>query len=137
MKNSIALTVFLSVFATVQNSFANEVNTDEVEFNLNSIIYIEEEEKIELGFNTDEYLPENFNPYTSYINLEDVIFIENEPVLSKRMQRKLKRKLPKGFDAYADPSGISGINYIDENDTIVLDFDTHDFLPEGFNAYSK
>lgn len=137
MKNSIALTVFLSVFALVQNLFANEVNTDEVEFNLNSIIYIEEEEKIDLGFNTDEYLPENFNPYTSYFNLEEVIFIENESELSKRMKRKLKRKLPKGFDAYADPKGISGINYIDENDTIVLDFDTHDFLPEGFNPFSK
>ncbi len=137
MKNKIALTVFISVFALIQVSFANEFNTDKVEFDLNSIIYIEEEEKIELGFNTAEYLPENFNPYSSYFNLDDVIFVEKETVLSKRMNRKLKRKLPKGFDAYADPQGIEGINYINENDTIVLDFDTHDYLPEGFNAFQK
>lgn len=137
MKNRIALTVFLSVFVIVQNALANENNTDEFEFDLNSIIYIEEEEKIDLGFNTAEYLPENFNPYSSYFNLQDVIFIEKETKFSKRMNRKLKRKLPKGFDAYADPKGILGINYIDENDTIDLDFDTQDYLPEGFNAFQR
>ena len=45
--------------------------------------------------------------------------------------------LPEGFDAYANPNGIEGINYMDENDTIVLEFNAKDYLPEAFNPYAK
>jgi hypothetical protein len=104
---------------------------------LNSIIYIEDDEKIELGFDTADYLPENFDPYKSYFDLNSIAFIEEEPQMKRRIKRKLVRRLPKGFDPYADPKGILGINYIDENDTIVLDFDSKQYLPKGFNAFAK
>jgi len=122
---------------TFLHSTSAMVNHEEFEFDINSIVYIEDEIKIELGFDTADYLPENFDPYKSYFDLNSVIFLEEEYTQSKRMLRKLKRKLPKGFDAYADPKGIEGINYIDENDKIILDFDTIEYLPEGFNAYSR
>ena len=45
--------------------------------------------------------------------------------------------LPKDFDAYSNPNGIEGINYIDPNDEIVLDFNTKKYLPKGFDAYKR
>lgn len=127
---------------TMGLSFANGVfaidpKAEKEEFDINSVVYIEEETKIELGFDTADYLPENFDPYKAYVDLNSVAFVEGEFTISKRMQRKLAKRLPAGFDAYAYPTAIRSIDYIDENDTVVFDFDAEQYLPEGFNAYSK
>jgi len=74
---------------------------------------------------------------TANLSFANVHYIEDEFVQSKRVIRKLKRKLPKGFDAYAFPKDVQSINYIDENDSFKVDFDTKKHLPEDFNAYIK
>ncbi len=107
--------------------------TKEIEpFDINSIEYIEDEISFDLGFDTADYLPEGFNPYTVYVNLETIIFIEEEVVLED-----LSAFLPDNFDAYAYATSVAGMHYIDENDTIIIDFDTKKHLPEGFNPYIK
>lgn len=134
-KNVITALIFALGFSSTIS--ATDLKVAEELFDINSIIYIEDEDKIELGFDTADYLPENFDPYKRYIDLNSILFIEEEPQMKRRIERKLARRLPKGFDAYADPKGILGINYIDENDTIVIDFDTTAYLPEGFDPYKK
>lgn len=117
----------------IQGAFASDIHKDVEEFDLDSVEFIEEEEIIELGFNTSDYLPENFDPYAFYFDLDSVEFIEESDVEDLR----IKNRLPKGFDAYADPKGIEGINYMDPNDEISVDFNTKKYLPKGFDAYKR
>lgn len=117
----------------IQGALANTINKEVENFDLDSVEYIEEEEVIELGFDTADYLPEGFDPYAFYFDVNSVEFIEEFDL--KDIQ--VKNLLPKGFDAYSDPKGIEGINYIDPNDEIVLDFNTKKYLPKGFDAYKR
>ena len=50
-----------------------------------------------------------------------------------------KTYLPQDFDAYAFPTDVQSLNFIDmeEDAPIDLGFDTKQYLPENFNAYSK
>jgi len=117
----------------IQGAFANNTSKEVEDFDLDSIEYIEDEEVIELGFDTADYLPEGFDPYAFYFDVNSVEFIEESDL--KGIQ--VKNHLPKDFDAYSNPNGIEGINYIDPNDEIVLDFNTKKYLPKGFDAYKR
>ncbi len=113
-------------------AFANGTEEKGKPFDISTIEYIEDEVTIDLGFDTSEYLPEGFDPYKMYVNLNAIEFIEEEVAL-----QYVKANLPEGFDAYAAPTDVQSINYIDVNDTLNVDFDTTAHLPEGFNAFSK
>lgn len=109
-------------------------NRPEQEFDINSITYIEEEIEIDLGFDTADYLPEGFDPYTVYFDLNSVSYMEDEELPKLE---ELRIYLPAGFDAYANPSSVEGINYMDSSDEIEMDFDTAEYLPENFNVYQR
>jgi len=125
---------FATALLFANGILASEPTHDIGELDINTIVYIEEEEVIELGFDTADYLPEGFNPYEVYFNIESVEFVEQE---SKIKIRRHKKRLPKNFDPYAYPTDASSFNYIDEDDTIELDFDSTKHLPEGFDPYIK
>lgn len=116
----------------VNGVFANTLNKDVEVFDINSVEYIEEDERIELGFDVADYLPEGFDPYKIYFDLNSVEFIEDEVEVSD-----LSKYLPENFDAYAYPADVQSINYIDENDSFKVDIETKKHLPEGFNPYVK
>ena len=118
--------------ALVNGVFASNPNKDIELFDINSIAYIEDEAEIELGFDVADYLPEGFDPYKMYVDLNAIEFIEEEIEISD-----LSKHLPANFDAYAYPQDVQSINYIDENDSFTIDFDTKKHLPEGFNPYIK
>ncbi len=105
----------------------------EGELDINTIVYIEEEEVIELGFDTADYLPEGFDPYEVFFDLNTVVIIEDELTIDFDS----KENLPANFDAYALPTTIEGFNYINTDDTILLDFDSKQNLPKGFDVYCK
>lgn len=117
----------------IQGAFASDIHKEVEPFDLDSLEYIEEEEVIDLGFDTADYLPEGFDPYAFYFDLDSVEFIEE----SDLEDIQLKNRLPEGFDAYSDPEGIEGINYIDPFDDIVIDFNSKKYLPKGFDAYKR
>ncbi|MBG47300.1 MAG: hypothetical protein CML05_03310 [Pseudozobellia sp.] len=117
----------------VSAAFANNPVSERDELVISSIDYIEEDTDFELGFDTAEYLPEDFDPYKMYVDLKSVVYIEEEEAL----KLNTKKHLPKEFDAYAFPSNVFDFNYIDANDEISLNFDTQEHLPEGFNPYIK
>ncbi|MBT8183289.1 MAG: hypothetical protein KJN76_00495 [Eudoraea sp.] len=98
---------------------------------LNRIVFLESEEHIDLGFNTADYLPENFDPYEVYVDLDQIAYIQSdEDGLSGF---NVAAYLPKDFNAYAFPADIRAISYIEEEP--VLDLDTAPYLPEGFDPY--
>lgn len=106
---------------------------DKGELDINTIEYIEDEEVIDLGFDTADYLPDGFDPYKIYFDLNSVIVVEAEIEIDVNS----KINLPADFDAYAYPTDSNSFNYIDADDTIILDFDSSKNLPEGFNPYIK
>lgn len=113
--------------------FAGDPKTEKDELIINSVIYIEEDVDFNLGFDTADYLPAGFDPYKIYVDLDSVIFLEEDD----NVKLNSKKHLPKGFDAYAYPVDVEAFNYIDKNDEIVLDFDTKKHLPEGFDPYIR
>lgn len=129
-KNLMANLVFGFLTTAVMASHP-KVEIDE--FDINTVVFVEEELNLELGFDTADWLPENFDPYKSYIDLNNIDFIEEEFVHKK----KLARRLPKNFDPYALPTHALSFNYIDENDEIKIDFDPAQYLPVGFDPYLK
>lgn len=131
-KKNLALAIIMGL-SFAKGVFAADPETEKEEFDINSISYIQDEEDIELDFDVWDYLPEGFDPYKQYVDLNSIEFIEDAVALDFNT----RKYLPKGFDAYANPIGIAGINYIDENDIIVLDFNSAEYLPKGFNAYKK
>jgi len=106
---------------------------------LDDIVYLETEEPIELGFDVDEYLPADFDPYASAspdINLGNIQFIEDEEPVDLGFDTA--QYLPEDFDPYAgmEPD-LSEIVYIEEEEPVDLGFDTRVYLPEGFDPYAQ
>ena len=130
-KKSLKLSVVIGVML-VKGVFANNPAKDIEVFDLSTIEYIEEDEEIDLGFDTADYLPDGFNPYEIYVDLNAMEYIEEDITISD-----VSAFLPENFDAYAYPTDVQSINYIDENDLIEINLDTENYLPEGFNAYKK
>ena len=102
------------------------------DLDLNSITYIEDENEFDLGFNTEDYLPLDFNPYQVYVDLDAIQFIEEENVVID-----LGEYLPHDFDAFAYPMDFRTIDYVDPTDEVCLDFDSKENLPDGFDPYSR
>ncbi|MGB6154139.1 MAG: hypothetical protein WBG48_19300 [Pricia sp.] len=130
-KKSFILTIATGLLL-VNGVFASDLTTEKDERVINSVNYIEDDADFELGFDTADYLPEDFNPYKLYVNLDAIVFIEDEADVDVNT----KKYLPANFDAYAYPTDVAAINYIDENDTVELEIDTQAHLPKGFNAYN-
>lgn len=98
---------------------------------VSEIVYIEEETSIDLGFDTADYLPEDFDPYNVYFDIDSVEFIDDE---IEELGFDTAAYLPEGFNAYANPGNLDGINYIEE-ESIDLGFDTSKYIPEDFSPY--
>jgi len=98
---------------------------------LKNIIFLEAEEEIDLGFNTSDYLPENFDPNEVYVDLNRIAYLENDE--DGLPDFDTATYLPKDFNPFAIPADISAISYIEEEP--VLNIDTAPYLPEGFDPY--
>ncbi len=104
---------------------------DATELDLNEIVFIEEED-LNLGFDTADYLPKNFNPYKTYFDINSIPYVEDEDDFDLGFDTA--NHLPEGFDAYTDIVPVGSINYIEMED-MELGFDTKEYLPEGFSPY--
>ncbi|MBC6999469.1 hypothetical protein [Cytophaga sp. FL35] len=133
MKRKSLKTSLIMGLLVANAAFANIPISEIDELVLDSVDYIEEETDFDLGFDTADYLPEDFNPYKLYVDLQAIDFIEEE----ESIKIKTSKYLPEGFDAFAYPSHVADFNYIDALDEVKLNFDTKEHLPEGFNPYIK
>ncbi|WP_297796955.1 hypothetical protein [uncultured Eudoraea sp.] len=130
MKNLKTIVSSFLVAVAITGLNAQNPNCDENQFDLNSIEYIEEE-NFDLGFNTSEYLPEDFDPYSYYVNLDSIAYVE---VLEVDIETE--KNLPANFDVYANPSDFRDVSYIDPNDEIQLEIETEEYLPADFDPYA-
>ena len=65
------------------------------EFDVSKISFIQEEQQINLGFDTAKYLPEDFNPYQEEISIEGINFMEDELI---ELGFDTSKYLPENFD---------------------------------------
>jgi hypothetical protein len=103
---------------------------------LNEIVFLEEEEQVDLGFDVAEYLPADFDPYASTEPaLDDIAFIEEDEEIDLGFDTAVY--LPIGFDAFAGPDpDLRDIVFIEDEDP-ELGFDTQPYLPENFDPYAQ
>ena len=128
---NLLLSMFLGI-AINSNVIAQIPAMENDPLDLNSIAYIEEENEFELGFNTEDYLPLDFDPNEVYVNLNAIQFIEEDEQVMD-----FGAYLPHDFNAFAYPTDFRTIDYLDPSDEFCIDFETTDYLPEGFDAYSR
>lgn len=85
--------------ALCQGIFANDLVKDIEEFDINSIVYIEDGDDYELSFDSADYLPEGFDPYAYPTDVAGMNYIDpNETIV---LDIETKQYLPNGFDAFA------------------------------------
>jgi len=105
----------------------DQLFNEDFQFELN----IEEQDEA-FAFDTRDYLPFDFNPYSGLFDLEYEMTIEEEDVA---FEFDTKNYLPLGFNPtyQGELSEIFEVE-IEEEDA-AFDFDTKMYLPENFNPY--
>ncbi len=131
MKTQIIKISTLVLVAMINVSLVHAANKD-TSLKVDSITYLEEEDAA-LTFDTEAYLPADFNPYAAPANFEHVSYIE-EGQLNIDLGFDTQAYLPEGFSPYPFFFDIDSIEYIDENDLYEVNFDTKEYLPSYFKA---
>ena len=111
------------------NSLMNTPTID-----LDSIVYIEEEKPVVLGFETAQYLPEEFNAYSSPVNFMDISFIEEDPEIVLAFDKG--HYLPKAFDPYKEYFDLNSIPFLEEEECFEIDFELYETEPVDPTAES-
>ena len=93
-------TAFLAALLIPLLSAKSTITATE-DFDINSIKFIEDEQQIELGFDTNKYLPEGFNPYEEKVPVKGINFMEEETI---ELGFETSEYLPKGFNPYKKSS---------------------------------
>ena len=102
---------------------------------IRNLQYMELEDPFELGFDTADYLPEDFDPNEIYVDLEEFVLVpvtEEEPVVIQ------PGSLPEDFDPYAAPKDVMQVSYLDPADqeaALEPGLEVEDHLPEDFDPY--
>lgn len=108
----------------------NVVAYDEI-FDLNSLVYVEEEAEVEMNYQVEWYLPKNFDAYVGSINEIPYIDLEKEGPIELGFDTK--QYLPVNFNPLA--LDINSIQYIQEEPEIIMGYNTKKYLPKGFDPY--
>ncbi|WP_136465795.1 hypothetical protein [Flagellimonas onchidii] len=90
-----AILVGAAVFTSAN---AKESEVPKEEFDINNIVFVEEDLNWELGFDTAQYLPENFDPYGGEFSLKAINFIDEGDDIEIGFDTS--GYLPEGFDPY-------------------------------------
>jgi hypothetical protein len=128
-----ASTDFFGTDFTLPTEFREASDLESPSLLLSAIPYSEVEEEIDLGFDTSEYLPDNFDPSKVYVNFNELPYYE--VAKAKELENSFLEYLPANFNAYAIPENFMDIAYMEEED-IDLGFDTKPYLPARFDAYT-
>lgn len=132
-------TALTTVYGTTDSQFPLGYNNciickDTAKLDLDKIVFIEEEDLFDLGFDTAEYLPEGFDPYKVYVDLDAIEFIEEQET---ELGFNTAEYLPEGFDPYAAPADFNSISYMETEEDIYPQIDTQSLLPDGFDPYIR
>ncbi|MEX0314025.1 MAG: hypothetical protein AB3N18_07595 [Allomuricauda sp.] len=75
-----------------------EFEASKEEFDINKVVFVEEEQDWELGFDTAPYLPENFDPYSGEFSLKAINYMDECDHIELGFDTS--GYLPEGFDPY-------------------------------------
>jgi hypothetical protein len=105
----LSLTLLLGMsFSASANEHMNNVNLE-----IDSITYLEEEDSASLDFDTTAFLPEAFNPFAAPANFMHVSYIAE--VGDVELGFDTNQYLPKGFNPHSFYFDIHSIEYIEED----------------------
>lgn len=91
--------VILIAFATIYAAANSEKRVVPKEsFDVNTVVFIEDEAELGLGFDTAKYLPENFDPYCGEFSVKTLNYIEDNDEIELGFETS--GYLPIGFDPY-------------------------------------
>ena len=108
----------------------NVVAYDEI-FDLNSLVYVEEDAEVEMDYQVEWYLPKNFDAYVGSISeIQYIDLTKEEPV---ELGFDVKQYLPVNFNPLT--LDVKSIRYIQEEPQITMGYDTKKYLPRGFDPY--
>lgn len=118
-------------FEFQEDEYSNEISFEDVFGKLeeNNILEIEDikvyelEEELDLGFDVNDYLPSNFNPYKGMDSIEE-LEVEAKKVFAELFA-----------DIQQEILNVEDINVYEIEEEVNLDFDTKDYLPSDFNPY--
>lgn len=102
--------LLMSLTSVIAMQFDTDPVNDSVV--LAQIIYIEETEEIDLGFDTQKYLPRGFNPYEKFFDIHSIEYIESEPEIS--FSFNINDYLPADFKAGVPYFNFLSIPFIEE-----------------------
>lgn len=91
-------TAFLAFLLLPLLSAKSSIPTTE-DLDVSSIKFIEDEQQIELGFDTKVYLPEGFNPYIEEVPVSGINFMEEE---NFDLGFETADYLPENFNPYSN-----------------------------------
>lgn len=98
-------------------AMANETKCVAPETDFNQIVFIEEED-LNLGFDTANYLPDGFDAYSEILDVASINFMENDEI---ELGFDTSEYLPEGFDPYDSHFNLDWIPYIEEEEELDLD----------------
>lgn len=116
--------------------FNNIENASSTILDVSAIEVIEIEEEVDLGFDTANYLPKNFNALQGKHDLDwrtiEVIEIDEEVELGD----ETVKYLPKDFNALKGKHDLdwSTIELVEIEEEMEFGFETSNYLPKDFNA---
>ncbi len=119
-----------------QSLFEKVERLDNQYLEIDSIEVIEIEEEVKLGFDTANYLPENFNALKGKDDLDwstiELIELDEEVELNFNP----KDYLPVNFNALKGKDDLdwSSIEVIELEEEVKFDFNPKDYLPKNFDA---
>ena len=108
-----------AVFMSFTGAYECDPNVENLKVEDISVIQVEEE--IDLGFNTAQYLPVGFNPYKGI-----------------KLGFDTAQYLPADFNACEGMETKNCyIDFLKEEEKIMLEFNEEDYLPENSNSQAK
>ncbi|MCM4151481.1 hypothetical protein DHD05_07760 [Arenibacter sp. N53] len=129
----------INCYIETHNPFAEGLLMDEEVRNLSldQITLIDEEEEINLGFDTANYLPFGFDAYAGMeLDLNSIIVEELDEEIV--LDFDPAKYLPLGFNAYDGMElNLNDIVLEELEEEINLGFEVRNYLPKGFDPYAK
>ncbi|EGV44630.2 hypothetical protein BZARG_1597 [Bizionia argentinensis JUB59] len=148
MKHLLVLSSFLlTLTTTVASNFISEKKssislvvtskseTEKTVPKIQEIQVFNVKEQIDLGFDVNQYLPENFNPLAGKndLNWNNILIIETPVVVN--LDFDIKFYLPKNFNPLKGKNDIDwdNIELIEIEEELHFNFNVNAYLPKDFN----
>jgi len=117
--------------------FADKKNSFQTIVDITDVNVIEIDEDVDLGYDTSEFLPENFNPLKGKHDLDwtNINLVELEEEVDLGFDSK--RYLPRNFNAIKGKYDLdwTSIELVEIEEDANIDFDTEAYLPNNFNPH--